>query len=162
MPGFVYILSNPAMPKLLKIGRTERLPSDRAAELQTSGVPMSFRVECAIWFDDYVKAEQDIHEDLDDYRICDNREFFAISVPVAISRLMQISMGHATGDCYSVRRSSEFIDHSDYLRYAVICGVHPDDLRKVINKLSADEWRAATNRLVSSRNRQGSVGDVSD
>jgi hypothetical protein len=47
--GSVYILSNPAMPKLLKIGFTTGSVQDRASVLSgVTGVPAAFRVEWAL------------------------------------------------------------------------------------------------------------------
>lgn len=37
--GCVYILKNPAMSDLIKIGQTERTAQERADELYTTGVP---------------------------------------------------------------------------------------------------------------------------
>ena len=47
MAGFVYIMSNPAFPGLLKIGRSRKDPTiDRVNELSLSvGVPQPFKVE---------------------------------------------------------------------------------------------------------------------
>jgi hypothetical protein len=44
-PGWVYTLTNPAMPRLVKIGLTTKTPKERAAELTAAtGVPMPFKV----------------------------------------------------------------------------------------------------------------------
>src|SRR5437667_5955882 len=43
--GFIYILSNPAMPDLVKIGATCGPVEKRAAELATTGVPEVFKIE---------------------------------------------------------------------------------------------------------------------
>jgi hypothetical protein len=43
--GFVYVLSNPAMPGLLQVGWTGKLTESRARKLQTTGVPVVFTVE---------------------------------------------------------------------------------------------------------------------
>ena len=40
--GYVYILSNPAMPGLLKIGYTERDVQERVKELSNTGIPSPF------------------------------------------------------------------------------------------------------------------------
>ena len=46
MAGFIYIMSNPAFPNLLKIGKTSKDPtSNRINELNTTGVPYPFRCE---------------------------------------------------------------------------------------------------------------------
>ena len=53
MPAIVYVLSNPAMPGLVKIGRTsrDRLQS-RMDELHGTGVPLPFCCECAVEVED--------------------------------------------------------------------------------------------------------------
>jgi hypothetical protein len=47
MAGWIYIMSNPAMPGIFKIGRSAKEPiSGRAAELsEATGVPLPFNVE---------------------------------------------------------------------------------------------------------------------
>ena len=55
--GCVYILKNPAMPDLIKIGHTTRTVSERAAEFYTTGVPEKFEVVCSVDCEDYQKVE---------------------------------------------------------------------------------------------------------
>lgn len=43
--GFVYVLSNKAIPEMVKIGMTDRLSENRAKELWRTGVPLPFKVE---------------------------------------------------------------------------------------------------------------------
>lgn len=43
--GFVYVLSNPTMPGLIKIGMTDRLITKRVGELQSTGVALPFEIE---------------------------------------------------------------------------------------------------------------------
>ena len=43
--GIVYVLTNPAMPKMVKIGKTGREVEARLNDLYTTGVPLPF--ECA-------------------------------------------------------------------------------------------------------------------
>lgn len=43
--GYVYVLSNPCMPGIVKIGKTTRSVEDRANELYQTGVPEPFKVE---------------------------------------------------------------------------------------------------------------------
>ena len=84
MSGFVYILSNPSMPGLLKIGSTEKLPTERASQLYSTGVPEPFKVEFAVWCEDHRETEHSVHEELEDFRVGDCREFFRATVPFAI------------------------------------------------------------------------------
>ncbi|MBL8348894.1 MAG: GIY-YIG nuclease family protein [Burkholderiaceae bacterium] len=87
--GYVYLLSNPAMPGLVKIGCTDRSPDDRVAELSAStGVPEPFVVEYAAFFLDHQSVEQALHRDLSEHRVRDSREFFRIAVGDAKRKLV--------------------------------------------------------------------------
>lgn len=88
--GFVYVLSNPAMPGVVKIGKTAGgLAEDRAKQLQATGVPLPFHVEfrAATSYPD--EAEKQAHEYLEYDRVATNREFFAVSIAVAIDAVRQ-------------------------------------------------------------------------
>ena len=90
--GYVYVLINPSMPNLVKIGKTTREPKERAKELSsTTGVPVPFIVVYDEFFENCSKAEQYIHTLLADggFRVSTNREFFEISVKEAIDAVMQ-------------------------------------------------------------------------
>jgi len=86
-PGFVYILSNPAMPGLIKIGKTRLHPVDRAAQLQTTGVPAGFKVEYACRTPDPEVVEKAMHVAFGPKRVSDRREFFRIDLAQAIALL---------------------------------------------------------------------------
>lgn len=85
MSGYVYVLSNPRMPGLVKIGFTEGQPSERAIELsRPTGVPAPFDVEAFFPTDTPHADEQQIHALLAKCR--DGRkEFFLIGVQAAIT-----------------------------------------------------------------------------
>ena len=77
--GWVYVLVNPTLPGLVKVGRTTRLPSTRVAELsQATGVATPFILVFEQAFADCVSAEREIHGVLDrcGMRVAPNREFF--------------------------------------------------------------------------------------
>src|SRR5579864_8404939 len=60
--GYVYVLSNPCMPGLLKIGFTERNVEARAKELSSAtGVPAGYDVEAVFPATDAAAAEAAIH-----------------------------------------------------------------------------------------------------
>jgi hypothetical protein len=78
--GWVYVLVNSSIPGMYKVGRTTRLPSERAAELSAAtGVATPFVIAFEQEFADCVTAEQQIHAELDrrGHRIAPNREFFS-------------------------------------------------------------------------------------
>lgn len=79
--GFVYLLKNPAMPGLFKIGCTERSPHARAAVLsRATGVPQPFEVICYLEVVHPQRVEQHIHQELAALRDAKNREFFRADV----------------------------------------------------------------------------------
>ena len=66
--GWIYILSNPSMPGLVKIGETADDPHVRAISLYSTGVPDPFKVEYIAFVNDYVNLEREIHHSLYEYR----------------------------------------------------------------------------------------------
>lgn len=75
--GWVYVLSNEAMPGIFKIGMTTSAPEVRAREVsQGTGVPMPYVVEHAFHSYQPRQDEAEIHELLGEYRLNPNREFF--------------------------------------------------------------------------------------
>ncbi len=88
--GIVYVLTNPAMPGLVKIGMTSRLDIDaRMKELYSTGVPVPFECAyaCEVKSSDCVKIEKALHKAFDPNRINANREFFSINPAQAIAIL---------------------------------------------------------------------------
>ena len=77
MSEFIYVVENPSMPGLVKIGRTDRSVSQRVNELSShTGVPTGFVVVREYIVANSVEAERKIHERLSDYRVSDSCEFF--------------------------------------------------------------------------------------
>lgn len=62
MAGWVYIISNKAMPGILKIGYTERTPYIRAYELYNTGCPYPYKVDYSIYVNKPFEVEQKAHE----------------------------------------------------------------------------------------------------
>ena len=91
MAGWVYILSNAAMPGLLKIGYTDRNPFSRAREIsQATGVPFNFTVEYQIYVSHPYELEQKLHKLLHDYRVNNNREFFKCDYEKVILTIYEV------------------------------------------------------------------------
>jgi hypothetical protein len=79
MSEIVYILTNPVIPDLVKVGRTNSL-EERVRSLSAhSGVPVPFEVYYACVVKDSVKVEKHIHEGFGDHRVNPKREFFRIN-----------------------------------------------------------------------------------
>jgi len=84
--GIVYIISNPAMPGLVKVGKTINL-DDRLKSLYSSGVPLPFRCVYAKEVDNYSDVERKLHKGLNSHRENSNREFFRIAEEEVINFL---------------------------------------------------------------------------
>jgi hypothetical protein len=90
--GFVYVLSNPSMPKLVKIGKSDRDPQEfRVHELYSTGVPEPFKVEYLAFVPDHHSLERTLHDHFKASRPIKGREFFEISVEEAIIATRQSS-----------------------------------------------------------------------
>lgn len=91
--GYVYILSNPGMPGLLKIGMTRFDPTRRVQELSSAtGVPTPFQLVYYREFHDCVAAELEIHSIFatKGLRYNDQREFFSVDTVEAINTLLSL------------------------------------------------------------------------
>ena len=76
---WVYVLSNPALPNMLKIGYTKNDPHIRAKQISAStGVALPYKVEWAFQCFNGEQLEQEVHRELETYRVNQNREFFDI------------------------------------------------------------------------------------
>jgi hypothetical protein len=84
---WVYILSNEAMPNIVKIGYTNNDPHERVKEInRATGVPSDFIVEYALPCVNGYEVEQLVHEYLEDegLRVNTRKEFFQMDIEDAI------------------------------------------------------------------------------
>lgn len=80
---WVYVLTNPTMPGLCKIGFTKNKPSERVKQINSgTGVAMDFVVEWAFPCFNAHDVEKQVHKYLEDngFRVNKNKEFFNVSV----------------------------------------------------------------------------------
>lgn len=92
--GLIYILTNPAMLGLVKIGKTNRADvKQRMFELYSTGVPVPFECAYAAKVIDPDKVEMALHTAFGPNRINAKREFFNIETlqAIAILKLLEIS-----------------------------------------------------------------------
>ena len=78
MSGWVYLITNEAMPGLVKIGRTVKDPYVRAKELSHTGSPKKYHVEYAIERNDYVNFEKQLHKYFNEHRA--GKEWFRVDL----------------------------------------------------------------------------------
>ena len=89
--GWVYIFSNPGLPKVVKVGYTLKHPSERAKELSHSGVPRPYVIEYAVRVDHPHKGEKRVHRQLANEGLNDGKEWFRCSADHAIAAVLDQS-----------------------------------------------------------------------
>jgi hypothetical protein len=88
--GFVYILTNEAMPGLIKIGLTDQDDVEsRIRSLDTSGVALPFQCYYAARVEDNKKVERALHTAFGDARVRSNREFFRMD-PYKVKVILEV------------------------------------------------------------------------
>lgn len=84
----VYVLSNPAMQGIVKIGKTTQSDVEqRMSQLYSTGVPLPFKCEYAVEVLDCHNVERALHIAFEPYRVNPRREFFDIAAEQAIAIL---------------------------------------------------------------------------
>lgn len=97
MSGIIYVLTNEAMPGLVKIGKTTQdMPQVRMDQLYTTGVPVPFECAIAMRVEDPGAIEQALHIAFGPQRINARREFFEISPEQAIAIIKQLGSEDVT------------------------------------------------------------------
>jgi hypothetical protein len=95
----VYVLSNPAMPGLVKIGRTAGQDATaRIDQLYTTGVPVPFKLEFACKVENAEEVEKAFHIAFGPHRVNPKREFFKIGPEQAIAVLRLLHTEDATSE----------------------------------------------------------------
>jgi hypothetical protein len=90
--GYVYILINPSLEGLVKIGKTTRSSESRAKEISRgSGVPTAYNVVCEEFVSDCETVEKRLHQMFSPYRVNPNREFFRVVLKDAVRALHQVA-----------------------------------------------------------------------
>lgn len=130
--GYVYCLSNPAMPGIFKVGKTERSVALRAAELSGStSVPSSFRVLFYFETNETGAAERSAHEHLEEYRMSRNREFFMCdprSIHNVFCELMPDGFAFSHTDKWD--EMSDSLDYEDWKSSKESQGLDAQDLEE--------------------------------
>ena len=97
MTQIIYILTNPAMPNLIKIGMTTTSLEQRIAELsRATWVPLPFEVFYAAEVQDANLCESLLHNIFIDKRINAKREFFSTSPEQAVSAIKLAEINNIT------------------------------------------------------------------
>lgn len=94
--GYVYILTNPSFREdWVKIGKSSRPVDVRSKELDNTAVPLPFEIFATIKTAKYNEVEKLVHniiDNLTNFRIRQNREFFNVAPQKALEILKEIAL----------------------------------------------------------------------
>lgn len=108
--GWLYVITSPSLPGLVKLGCTRRLnPALRVRELSSSSLPEPYHAHCFVFSDDCFELENNIHKYFDKERVNPDREFFRIEPKEAIDVLREIF----NVDVHFVNDDEETEDYDD-------------------------------------------------
>jgi len=135
--GYVYVLSNPSMPGLLKIGRSINGGKSRAREMYQTGVPAPFTLEFEMLVDCPETVEALVHEMLQKQRSSHSREFFKVDLMTAKHAVIECDLREedytvCSLDEYSAVEGAVYLaSRSDYVWLEVcdaISYLEPEDI----------------------------------
>lgn len=98
MKGWVYVITNAAMPSLVKVGFSTKDPELRAAELGNTGSPHPYTVEYEMLIEEPYQIEQATHKFMSHVR--EGKEWFKCSVEEAVLSIRNISNGQQISETY--------------------------------------------------------------
>jgi hypothetical protein len=97
MAQIVYVFTNPVMPGILKIGKTDNEDvTKRAKALFTTGVPVPFDCVCASEVINNDDVEKALHSRFAKYRVNPKREFFWLTAKTVVKALKAYELVDAT------------------------------------------------------------------
>lgn len=151
MPGIVYVLTNPTMPGLVKIGKTDGRLQDRMKDLFRTGVPVPFTCVKAVKVKDEDAVERALHEAFAPSRINDKREFFEIEPDQIFSLLDELGTKDVTPledeesdevDAQSIQAAKRLISRRPNLNFyemgigqgSILRAARFDDLAEVVDE----------------------------
>lgn len=106
--GYVYIMSNPSMPQMVKIGVTQQTVEKRLKALsKPTGVPTPFQVEYECEVEDCYKVETALKTIFSPYKVSDNREFFQVTVPQITAVLQLVERKNTTKEATANETTSK-------------------------------------------------------
>jgi hypothetical protein len=88
MKGWVYVITNKAMPGIIKVGFSMKDPEIRAAELNHTGSPHPYVVDYEVLVEEPQYIEQQVHGRLRNQR--EGKEWFRCSTEEAIATIKEV------------------------------------------------------------------------
>lgn len=111
MQGIIYILTNPIMPGIIKIGKTTQEDVKlRMAQLYSTGVPLPFECEYAAKVNNIDEVERALHTAFGPDRVNPKREFFEIEANQAITIIKLLELENVSP---LVEQEANIIDEAE-------------------------------------------------
>lgn len=133
--GYVYVLLNPSMHGMVKIGRSKHGGHSRALTFYGTGMPTPFKLEFELYCEDCAELEAIVHERLQDKRVSGNREFFKVEIFEAIQAVISEYAGYL--DCCLIHNDFMLDDADVYWHAHKLIWKYPDkyknDIELVLN-----------------------------
>jgi hypothetical protein len=87
--GWIYVLENPSLEGLVKIGFSTKDPIIRVRELSSTGVPRSYSIVYEALVENPRELEQRVHSNLHAYH--ETKEFFRTTPDVAVAAIRAVA-----------------------------------------------------------------------
>lgn len=150
--GFIYILRNEAMPGLLKIGYSVKVPEERVDELFTTGVPEPFKLAYYCLVENADKLEPIVHRTLSPHRHRNNREFFRIELEAAIRSITNLCKPEHEWSERSLQSVAQSVTQSTASDHQTLFnGInvisrdeHEDEMNEMVNFVEATHQHSLT------------------
>lgn len=150
-PGYVYVLSNPSMPGVVKIGRSVQGGAQRGRAFYQTGVPQPFVLEFEIYSPFHVELEAGVHEDLAKLRANPKREFFKCEPAEAIEAIVARYLRECLGTGAVVVDGHAEAAAIDLGAIAHKYGLHWLDVYDAVDYLSEFAVRKAVDEMLAVR-----------
>lgn len=138
MKGWVYVITNKAMPGLVKIGYSTKDPELRAQELNHTGSPHPYQVEYEVLIEDPFQLEQKAHKLLASMR--EAKEWFRCSPEEAVASIKAIVGNQAISETYKrVEKAKAEVLHKKKLQEREEQLKQQQAERKIEDLLSSEE-----------------------
>jgi Meiotically up-regulated gene 113 len=129
MVDIVYILTNEAMPGLIKIGCTNGELASRIRQLYSTGVPLPFELFYACEVTDCASVESKLHDAFGDHRISKGREFFRLAperakAALSLAEIREVRLGDEIFETNEIKAEVEAAKRRGRFRLSMI-GVVP-------------------------------------
>lgn len=111
MKGWVYVITNKAMPNIVKVGHSMKDPEKRATELDNTGAPHPYAVEYEVLVEGPRHVERTVHDRLRNHR--ERKEWFRCTPEEAVATIKAVVGTEALFEHYkrADRIKAEAIKH---------------------------------------------------